>query len=105
MTNLIDRLETAKMGSRELDMLVREAAGFKEVRYLSDSGELHFTTSVDAALTMLPKYAGKPTISGGPRGWWVQFDDGENVYEVDAPTLPLALCIVFLKARRGFGNS
>lgn len=105
MTNaeLVAKLEAATEGSRELDYAVEMSRYDPETMYalnLKLSGDLpHYTTSLDAALTLVPEgycwsigFAGR-TIA--------------NVWKTPTPskggTPALALCIAALKARESAG--
>jgi len=123
MTDLLTRLEAAEEGSRELDaeieiavlpayMVTKDAEGFVQINMhgtaltpvwadYNPHSAPHYTTSIDAALTLIPdgwRYwhywtgvygaAVFPTRGGGPR-----------IKVHDAATPALALCIAALKAR------
>ena len=123
MKDLIAKLEAATEGSRELDADIYEAIGCEVVRARKSRRGLnwcyrghfphgwlairwekmnHLTTSIDAALTLVPEgmfwsidSSGSAYIcqldSGGQRGS-VRVGDGESP--------ALALCIAALKARQ-----
>lgn len=124
LSDLIARLEAAKEGSRELDALiftevfeaelrpwsptrrVRTLWWFKRnseqvLRYGKDSHP-HYTTSLDAALTLVPENMRIELIGSGS-AWRCEvrhFTAYERVAEYfGAPTPALALCIAALKAR------
>jgi hypothetical protein len=118
MSDLIERLQAATCGSRELDGLI---SMWLQVGELTESMERtakdwaasgpewteqegshcvpHFTTSINAALTLVPKGC----------GWLAQHIDRDAMATIFPPvaentvawakTAPLALCIAALKAR------
>lgn len=99
LSALIARLEAATEGSRELDWAIA----------VNEGGEvwnpLYFTTSLDAALTLVPAHHMWEVRHGiGCRAvvWTLEQDyDGHSVpvgNTMDQPAL--ALCIASLKARR-----
>lgn len=106
MQDLIERLEKAKEGSRELDVeiairfhpkgdiirLFHEQGLFKQ----SDSRIPHYTTSIDAALTLVkPDWIWNIQSDG-----FCFIDTGEEIIEGHRDTTAaLALCIAALKAR------
>lgn len=125
---LIKRLEGAKEGSRELDAAVANFVGWKCVGAYSHKFKKlvavppgrgatgvriipTFTTSLDAALTLVPEnFSYELTYSAAGEGalrrtrlWdWRRGPlalDPSNNWEAQASTLPLALCIAALKAR------
>ena len=125
--DLITELEQAKEGSRELDLAVateidwlERGVSLRQFREKFPAGNPlhwgfpHYTASIDAALTLVPK------------GWWIsriyQDEDGFEVMLIDPssdegmgtpnyveavlmadgngiPTIALALCIAALRAR------
>lgn len=134
MDDLIGRLESATKGSRELDALIHRETAWapgtltdEERVYVAETysrdpvvcdqcqrGEPRcpaYTTSLDAALTLMPKkewswkLVYEPAYtSAGPR-YCVVLRHAEKL-EIVAPgivcskeTLPLAICIAVLKAR------
>jgi len=103
MKDLIAKLEAATEGSRELDDAINRATGDKHLSY----DPPHYTTSIDAALTLVPKEF---------RWWSLSNKDNEDeffIITLREPyaggryrhcagahlTVALALCIVALKAR------
>lgn len=110
MSDLIERLEAALEGSRELDEEIAQAIFPKLIRrhaswYIDDmrTDIEPFSTSLDAALTLVPEgHAGltmrtntsmpQVTIHCAPNS------DRTNYYG-EAVTVALALCIAALKAR------
>lgn len=104
LAELIAEIEGATEGSRELD---EKIAGLE---YATSLGEMFiggnwveipaYSDSLDAALKLVEPHWNKPTISGGPKGWWVCIDTGEEVFEADAATPALALTLACLKARQ-----
>ena len=126
MKELIERLERATEGSRGLDARVGIAANGKMLRHPNVRGSWiwpHYTTSIDAALTLVPEgWGAKITIPKGRSGAASVFDPsngeewGQNGLLQDragnrpdliefsrtfkhAATPALALCIAALKAR------
>jgi hypothetical protein len=116
LMELIERLEKATEGSRELDAEIGRALGFN-VEYFpvhekwwmnreisserGEHGELpRYTTSLDHAMSLVPE------------GMWWKFSSRTKVAHIGhnkngtatdtakAATAPLALCIAALKARR-----
>lgn len=131
MDDLIARLEQAVEGSRELDLDIAHAVNYlgayvaaKTARWstMADEIELydgqtktgildpvrfvpHYTTSLDAALTLVPacptnEITGKADyqLECTNGGMTISARIGETEYSF-AETLPLALCIAALKAR------
>lgn len=131
MDELIAKLEAATEGSRELDGLIeiiavqnREAwASMAEDVAAMDQvaaglaigdewGRLPaYTTSLDAALTLVPSIEGYPDVAMtcAPQLTWTHTGEvfcnihgsgqGVIVRDIGAPTPALALCIAALKAR------
>jgi hypothetical protein len=117
IAKLIERLEGAKAGSRELDALVFEAAtgqsSWLEVPGYGEgvtvrkaiSGLPEYTSSIDAALTLVPEGA-EYSISTLYGVAWIELPlncgDGESPHFVRRKdgNVPLALCIASLKARQ-----
>lgn len=101
MTDLIDRLESASEGSRELDILIATAVGAKRV---DGPWYARYSTSLDAALTLVPEgWTGSVDVPGDNNGAWLDPPAApvighERVYAIGA-TSALALCIASLKAR------
>lgn len=124
--NPIAALASAAEGNRELDALVAVAAGWKQARnglwhHAEDVSEARrqkigmlnyrphplpaFTTSVDAALTLVPD--GMECVLGMVAGkqWGAarllsRTDPiGNGASEDDANSLPLAICLAALRAR------
>lgn len=120
-TDLIRRLEEATEGCRQADMDIAEHIGWTHVPpalsgpecWLDENGVTqamlpHYTTSIDAALTLVPE--GYGISVSNPKHW----DGTEDklpyarVYGVEkghyvkgtAETPALALCIAALRARR-----
>ena len=109
MSELIERLEKATGPDRELDQaIVIEAPVTKA--FLQDDGQggfevLHYTASIDAALTLLPpefwgsiQWAG--TLKQNDRAWpVVEVGSGDQKIKVQAATIPLSVCLAALRAR------
>lgn len=109
MKDLIERLETATEGSRELDFAVAIAAHPNKdhwegcrVRGGFEHGQPHYTTSLDAALTLVGNNWWKVECGGGPAffayvaAWTTPTDEAICGWGESAA---LALCIAALKAR------
>ena len=111
LSALIEELERATAGSRELDIAIGRAVNWgggdwTDWDVATEGGGLpRYTTSIDAALTLVPPecsillalgHGAKSSVSIGTLGnaetKWI--GDG------NAPTGPLALCIAALKARQ-----
>lgn len=102
---LIERLEAATAGSRELDAEIAHAIGAFKPKPVTARDEnfwtQHYTTSLDAALTLVPdgydyiiyRIDGEYYAEVGPTG---SFGFTKCV---GAPTIALAICIAALKAR------
>lgn len=108
MNTLIAELEAATEGSRELDNAVAKALGFM----MPQPGDPpRYSTSLDAALTLVPKGCGwsmnddgegfvfqKVKRAGGP-GWPI-------IGQCDGDTTPaLSLCICSLRARQAMKDA
>ena len=116
MSDLIERLESAPEGSRELDediaqelypRLHRKGVGDFEAWYIDDmlTSIEHYTTSIDAALTLvagltMPGYT-VIWVYGGMGNWIAAAAVGSHgdKYVTHATTPALALCAAALKAR------
>jgi hypothetical protein len=108
MKDLIERLEKATEGSRELDLAVAQAVD-GPWHYTGEPPRRIFcaayTTSLDAALTLVPEGYSKDMAECPENGAVVRVYFGpirENSAGEPtgrANTLPLALCIAALKAR------
>lgn len=111
---LIARLEAAKEGSRELDILVALATthiyGFDSEEEIA--GYPSVTTSLDASLALservLERWAWEirvdesgATVQAAP-GWWMEglAAPDEGGVSCDAATPALALCIAVLRAKQ-----
>ncbi len=122
LETLIAKLEAATEGSLELDVLIFEV--FLSIGSLGTYGALHYTTSLDAALALVPERWRVRELSqwddcGYPGGWacclecWKSDKDKVYIKQVSfgipeesatkmpptAPSPALAICIVALKAR------
>jgi len=117
--DLIQRMETATEGSRELDAAIYRLlysgklvdllrrSGVTDMEYCPD-----YTTSLDAALTLVPEGYRLYNLSDqldDRRGRWFAgiandvppiVNPPATSYMAHAPSPPLALCIAALKARR-----
>lgn len=123
LSDLIARLEAAKEGSRELDADLHPTPAWHDedcdewrAQYGDTGGTIevpHYTTSLDAALTLVPagwnyqllKTGGVLLLSGKPFSasikapseyGWVDPPYPSDGY---ADTMPLSLCIAAMKAR------
>lgn len=103
LAQLIERLEAASEGSRELDALVWVAATGSTFSHLAENAHLdRVTTSLDAIVALIER------ILPGVAGWSVALDTYDNSAALTdmagetrgavAKTLPLAACIAFLRA-------
>lgn len=123
MTDLIRELEQAAEGSRRLDEIIfvhTECGGdFKSLHFAARAGARrdgwnphaipHYTTSIDAALTLVPEgWCGDVEVGDcgnleGKRGhlWNGEFAPDAREVRSEAHTPALALCIAALKAREG----
>ena len=108
LRELIEQLESAESGSRELDAAIQRAMGPDFPLHFSGVGVCNaFTTSLDAALTLVPEgwswSLGEMRGIGKFRGWLNDHNtpDGLAVRHIDADatTPALALCIAALRAR------
>lgn len=99
-------MEVATEGSEDLDRLIYEAVGaeqFFDCTYM-DSDMPPFSTSLDAALTLVPEGHGIEMYRywrAEPGEWWSVMlrwgISGGHVIADDVPTAPLALCIAALR--------
>lgn len=112
-SELIAALESANEGSRELDADIAEAIGVPLTPHLHPDNAAWmrrqkakpYTTSIDAALTLMPAgYAmevGLDPEDGQARVWKYDPSGGtQRLWEANAPTPALALCIAALKASK-----
>lgn len=116
MTDLLDHLKAAKVGSRELDAKIDEHLGWHLRQYEYDTGWFTpdckptsigppiWTTSIDDALTLLPKgwewdrlRSGTINIFKPPK------ENGEPMWAGvgygHGATDPLSVCIAIMEAR------
>lgn len=110
--DLLTRLEAAAFGSWELDEAIAQAIGVKSLGQVttlvdpfgkSDAtitrpSYLLYTTSIDAALMLVPKGCWWATGWCGGKFYGSLIGDGVHKYEL-AATAPLALCVAALKVR------
>ena len=105
MTDLIARLEAATEGSRELDMEI-----FWRVFPEYERGKdpiwhcLHYTTSIDAALTLVLRdwrveHLGESVLNWNMWECELHNRNEDAAIQGDAATPALALCITALRAR------
>jgi len=104
MKDLIKKLEAATEGSREFDAKVAEVIGFFDGQRASYSLNIdlipYYTTSIDAALTLVPEGWSRPWIKRhNGHHWSVELHQPSTERQGRHKELPLALCIAALKAR------
>ena len=121
LEQLIARLEAASKGSRDLDRAIHlvvfadfikergmteEGNGWRDPEFGAIAPPQDYTTSIDAALTLVPPiwrvYAIQEQYVDPPNLWFVGLDRRREHRESmigKAPTPALALCIAALKAR------
>lgn len=106
LLKLIERLENASEGSRELDAEIANSYGGLsgmgyEIWEAVEAHAPHYTTSLDAALTLVPEGC-YVRIETGPAHDFhsaeIEADD-DDYDALNAPSPALALCIASLKAR------
>ena len=106
MKELIERIEAASEGSRELDEAISaKVAGVRFQSVSTAGGGLRqfgyglstpdYTTSIDAALTLVPESCGWAVYEHGS----AQVGRNTKQYFGDANTPALAICAAALKAR------
>ena len=97
MSDIIEILESADVGSRELDATIEWGSPLEPCDW--DHDVPHYTTSIDAALTLVPDgwvYSLINDFGGLNR---VRLFDGLNInIEEDGYTMPLSICIAALAA-------
>lgn len=119
MNDLIEKLEAATEGSRELDADIAQHVDWPRIRgakrlpdrpdssgYFEISADTwqavpRYTTSLDAALTLVPEGWGCD-LGIWPSGNGARLTPGVNIFHAiyrEAQTPALALCIAALKAR------
>lgn len=114
MTDLIEKLESATEGSRELDAQIATVLGFKVswagkakhiLMYWCPLGQPaarrvpRWTTSLDTALTLVPE-EWHITISGQNDTWAGRLEHMRKPEQIGLAATPaLALCIAALKAQ------
>jgi hypothetical protein len=99
---LFARLEASTEGSRELDQEIAGAIGARNKKHpLGLLVALHYTTSVDAALTLWPE--GYIELRRYSDGWYAKASghskEIDRVGNGTQKPAALALCIAALKAR------
>jgi len=110
ISSVIQKLEQATEGSWELDCEIYEIFHGPEGDEPWPGCPAHYTTSVDAALTLVPEGWRVEDLSQGRQRslWYVNlwpiskknWDDNEKqAYSEDRPSPALALCIAALRAR------
>ena len=119
MNDLIKTLEAAEEGSRELDETIAIGIGQKTRSYIGLGEEEifqfdkhvkhaswwetlpHYTTSIDAALTLLDRLPRKAHWSvAWPVAQVELIFSGGPLIKIDAGTPPIAICMAFLEARK-----
>lgn len=121
-TALIAALQKATVGSREIDADIlrslapdvkialycigdEEPICFHGEPFVENRGEVPtYTTSIDAALALVPDGWNRRLSESDNHNWWVELREGfetsyNRVIHAEARTAPLALCIAALKAR------
>lgn len=116
---LIDRLEAAEAGSRELDWLIAQHVGWTTFwsgyKFYLPPGEVEdsekqtvnlpqFSQSVDAALTLIPEgwlltLVGDLHTGFSATGSRCHLISWEHESDAEGSTRPLAICIAALRAR------
>ena len=97
---LIKKLEAGTEGSRELDSLIYLELHPKHLDNLWRITFPHYTTSIDAALTLVPEeHFGGIRFGVSYNAAWVRRAGEYGLGEVTAPTPALALVIASFKAR------
>jgi len=81
-------------GSRELDLEIVEVCNVDTGGYSFLPRRFHYTTSIDAALTLVPE-----TTGGNKAGFLHATMYQRCVGDIDDNRIALALCIASLKAR------
>lgn len=90
MTDLIKRLEEATEGSRELDVEVAKSIKFFDGTRASYTLNVnlipHYTTSIDAALTLVPEgWGGLSMMEGTPSATRIGLAISSNVTRLATP--------------------
>jgi hypothetical protein len=92
---LAERCEAATEGSLDLDNAIRDVAG--EGRELGSAPTPYYTTSIDAALTLVPEGVYEQGI------WWpdpkCELVLKSETVSGEADTIALAICAAALRAR------
>lgn len=105
LKTLITKLESAKEGSWDLSQRVGKATGGEKQYQHPGSvrlSHLNYTTSLDAALTLVPEGLKLLQLGEWSDGWYAQVGPHhkQRAWKVDQIQTPaLALCIAALKAR------
>lgn len=95
-TDLITRLESASVGSPDLDHAIRDALDLPAVLVPPDGGDeaREYTTSIDAALTLgVPSFRLASNAEYGHSAAFARLNLSK------AATVPLAVCIAALRYR------
>lgn len=100
--DLITRLEAATEGGRELDALIGNAVGRTPDGWVNypHAYEKHYTTSVDAALTLMPEGRAFALLVYEAGAASAAIGEPPQFGEHEAPSPALALCIAAIKARQ-----
>ena len=107
LDELIARLEAASEGSRELDWELAGRPSFSDGS--PDLNNPRYTTSLDAALSLVPEGANCHGYEASPFGinaYWSRNNvtDGRWLFEGSHETsVPIAFVIASLKARKAMG--
>lgn len=103
MTNLINKLKEATNGSKELDQMIWFLPNVDPDADMNNGEALPYTTSIDAALTLIPNWFDNYSIGKGrnmavdDKRYWGSMELGEDVFFAATPAL--AICIAALKVR------
>lgn len=118
LRDLIERVEAASEGSRELDDEIAFAVSamgqkvpcghtFNRITgHKSGIAARHYTTSIDAAMTLLPEgwWHGYMTSEGGFDAHCFEQVVDSAIFRATAATPALALCCASLRAHMGTGG-
>lgn len=106
LDELIQRLEKATGPDRELDIAIASAWKQHHSGRWSIVNAPYFTSSIDAALTLVPEGWFMEALHQQPRGWLCYVGSRSNSLarmESEADTAAIALCIAALRARKNGG--
>lgn len=101
MDDLIARLEAAEGPDRELDgdIAIMMRPGFYPNRDIAQKDAPRYSSSIDAALTLVPEGYGRLDIMIIENGHTYVSRDVGSEYDAEGKIPPLAICIAALKAR------